>query len=101
MALDQSQVEHVAGLARLSLTAEEIAQYTEQLSDILGYIEQLDQVDTTDVPPTSQVTEALNQTRPDEVTNGDEPTRQRILDAVPQRQDDFIAVKAVFDTQDD
>ena len=55
MALTNEQVEHVAMLARLGLSDEERERMREQLSSILGHIDQLRAVDTSDVPPTAQV----------------------------------------------
>lgn len=52
MALTRGQVEHVARLARLSLSEAEIEVFTEQLSRILEHVESLNRLDTTDVPPT-------------------------------------------------
>lgn len=49
----RDDVERVARLARLELTEPEIARFTRQLADILAYAELVQQVDTTDVPPTS------------------------------------------------
>lgn len=53
MTLTKEQVEAVAALARLSLSAEEIERFRGQLSSILGYIEKLQALDVTGVPPTT------------------------------------------------
>jgi len=55
MPLSINEVEHIANLARLELTDEEIARYREQLSAILDYFAQLRELDTVDIPPTSSV----------------------------------------------
>lgn len=55
MSLTKSEVEHIAELARLDLTAEEIEAYRQQLSDILEYAARLQSVDTGGIPPTSSV----------------------------------------------
>ncbi len=62
-----AEVEHVARLARLDLSATEKARMRSQLDAILGYIEKLDQVDTADVPPTTHVLPLANVMREDEV----------------------------------
>ena len=49
--IDRDQVQKVAHLARLSLSAPEEEQFTDQLNAILAYVEQLGELDTTDVPP--------------------------------------------------
>lgn len=55
MKLTLAEVEHIASLARLSLTDEEKEQYRNQLSAILEYAASLQTVDTSDIPPTSSV----------------------------------------------
>ncbi|HEX5734346.1 MAG TPA: Asp-tRNA(Asn)/Glu-tRNA(Gln) amidotransferase subunit GatC [Blastocatellia bacterium] len=56
MPITRTDVEKIAELARLELSAEETESFTEQLSSILGYIEKLDEVDTTGVEPMSHST---------------------------------------------
>ena len=56
MSLSKEQIEHIAKLARLELTEEELDKYGGQLSDILNYIDQLKEVDVAGVLPTAQVT---------------------------------------------
>lgn len=51
MSLNQEQVKHIAKLARLSLTDAEIEKYSTELSQILNYVEQLQELDTKDVEP--------------------------------------------------
>lgn len=53
MAITRIDVEKIADLARLELTAEETELFTAQLSSIIGYVEKLNELDTTDVPPMS------------------------------------------------
>ncbi len=55
MALTRKEVEHIAQLARLELTDEEIEQYREQLSDVLDYVARLQGLDTSGIPPTASV----------------------------------------------
>ena len=78
--LTREDVERIARLARLELTAEELDLFTRQLDDILGYVEQIRSLDTTGVPPTSHV---LNQP----VERADEPaptlSRAEILGNAP------------------
>lgn len=65
--LTKADVEHVAKLARLTLTASEIAKFQKQLSAIISYIDELSEVDTTSVEPTSQTTGLENVSRSDEI----------------------------------
>ena len=62
-----ADVEHVARLARLELSPEEKERMCGQLDAILGYVDQLQRIDTTDVPPTSHVLPLANVLREDEV----------------------------------
>jgi aspartyl-tRNA(Asn)/glutamyl-tRNA(Gln) amidotransferase subunit C len=65
MALTRSQVEHVARLARLSLSEAEKEMYTEQLSRILEHVESLNRLNTADVPPTYHAVSLQNVLRED------------------------------------
>ena len=65
MSLTQAQVRHVAKLARLKLTDSEVDLFAEQLSKVFGYMEILNEVDTSKVPPTFQVTGLQNVMRED------------------------------------
>lgn len=70
MSLNADQVRHIAKLARLSLTEEEIARFTKDLGGIFALIEQLGEVDTSSVEPTAQVTGLSNQLRADAIREG-------------------------------
>jgi aspartyl-tRNA(Asn)/glutamyl-tRNA(Gln) amidotransferase subunit C len=67
MALTEEDALHVAELARLSLTPEEVDGLTRQLNDILAYVEKLQEVDTTGVSPMARVIPVFNMLREDEV----------------------------------
>jgi len=64
--IEREQVLHVARLARLRLTDEEVERMTGELSTILDHIEKLSELDLDDVEPTSHVVELENVLRPDE-----------------------------------
>jgi len=66
MKLSLSEVEHIAELARLELTAEEKEQYRQQLSAILDHVARLQALDTEGIPPTSSVLPATGRLREDE-----------------------------------
>ncbi|KPL80590.1 hypothetical protein ADN00_01745 [Ornatilinea apprima] len=70
MSLTQSEVEHIAELARLDLTAEELESFRQQLSDILEYAARLQSVDTSGIPPTSSVLPPRSVLRPDVAEQG-------------------------------
>jgi aspartyl-tRNA(Asn)/glutamyl-tRNA(Gln) amidotransferase subunit C len=64
--IDREQVLHVARLARLSLSDDEVQQMAGELSSVLGHIEKIGELDLDGVPPTSHVVEVPNALRPDE-----------------------------------
>jgi aspartyl-tRNA(Asn)/glutamyl-tRNA(Gln) amidotransferase subunit C len=64
--IDRDQVLHVARLARLELTEEEVERMSKELSDVLGHIEKIGELDLMGVPPTTHVIEVSNALRPDE-----------------------------------
>ncbi len=95
MQLTTEEVRHVAELAKLALTEEEIVQYTQQLSAILDYAALLQQVDTSAVPPTPHILPLTNSMRADEPT----PclTNAEALANAPDSVDGFFRVRAVFE----
>jgi aspartyl-tRNA(Asn)/glutamyl-tRNA(Gln) amidotransferase subunit C len=64
--IDREQVLHVARLARLSLSDDEVQRMAGELSTVLGHIEKIAELDLDGVPPTSHVVEVPNALRPDE-----------------------------------
>jgi aspartyl-tRNA(Asn)/glutamyl-tRNA(Gln) amidotransferase subunit C len=95
MTLTLEQVEHIANLARLDLTSEEKERYCQQLSAILAYFEQLQSVDTTDIPPTSGVQPDRSALRSDQTRPSlDVDTLMRIA---PDSEDDQFRVPPVFE----
>ncbi len=96
MKLDIQDIEDIAELARLHLTEEEKARYAGQLSAVLDYVEILNEVDTSGIEETCQVTGLEDVVREDVVVACDEDTRKRIIDQFPSRQGDLLKVKAVF-----
>lgn len=95
MKLDRATVEHIAALARVGLTDDEIERMRDQLSGILDHINQLQEVDTGDIPPTAQVIQLQNVMRDDEV----QPSlpRELVLLNAPRCEDGYIRVNAVLD----
>ena len=69
MPIQKKDVKHIAKLARLKLTDKEIDYFSEQLGQIIGYIDQLKEVNTSSVEPTSHVTAIRNIFRADSVKN--------------------------------
>ena len=92
--ISADDVRKVAKLARLNLPDDKIATYTGQLESILGYVSQLEQVDTTGVPETTRAVEVTNVTRQDCVDPT--PVREEILNQAPQREGDFFRVPKIL-----
>lgn len=95
MKLSREEVLHIARLARLGLTEEDVDKFREQLSNILENFDILRQVDTTDVPPTAQSIALQNVMRDDEVTPSLAP--EDILANAPRREGDCFRVRAVLE----
>jgi len=95
MKLSREEVLHIALLARLGLTDEEVDRLGEQLSNILDNFEILQQVDTTDIPPTAQSIALQNVVSNDEVTSS--LPQSQVLANAPQKEENFFRVRAVLE----
>ncbi len=95
MALDPATVRRIASLARIHVEADEVEDLCQELNGILGWIEQLNEVDVTDVPPLSGAANMAMALRADVVTDGGYP--DRILANAPERIGDFYAVPKVVE----
>lgn len=91
--ISEEQVRHVANLARLGLTDEEIKKMSGQLGAILDSIEQIQELDLDDVPPTTNALNRTNVLRPDEPRNG--LARQTALSTAPDPADGLFAVPRI------
>lgn len=94
MSLTLKQVEEIALLARLDLSKQEKERFRAQLSAILEYAEQLQQLDTGDVPPTAQVTGLVGVMRDDVIEAS--LTQDEALANAPAAQDGFVVVPTVL-----
>lgn len=97
MQLAKDEIQHIAKLARLELTDEELKKYGGQLSAVLNYIDQLKEVDVKGVLPTAQVTGLENVLREDEVRDWDKAETEEALAGAPEREGRFIKVKRVIE----
>ena len=93
--LDESQVRHVAKLARLDLTDDEVARFSGQLSAILGYVEKLNELDTDSVEPLAHCLPIHNIFREDVVTESLDT--ESALKNAPQRIDSFFKVPKILE----
>ncbi len=95
MKLTKDEVRHVAELARLQLSEAELDAYAGQLGQILTYAQQVQSVDTSDVPPTPQVLPLTNVLAEDVPQAG--LSAVQALDNAPDAEDGYFRVIAVFD----
>ena len=86
-------VEHVAKLARLELTEEEKELYTKQLGDVLKYVEQMNEVDTSNVEPMAQVIDFVNVMREDKVVY--EQTKEELMANAPEEENGYFKVPKI------
>lgn len=86
-------VEHVAKLARLELTEEEKELYTKQLGDVLKYVDQMNEVDTSDVKPMSHAIDFVNVMRDDKVVY--EQTKDELMTNAPDEENGFFKVPKI------
>jgi len=93
--LTRDDVIHLASLAKLALTDDEVERFRGEISRILDYVEQLQAVDISGLEPTSQVTGLLNVERLDEIRSyGYDP--KSLLGNVPEVEEDQIKVRRVL-----
>jgi aspartyl-tRNA(Asn)/glutamyl-tRNA(Gln) amidotransferase subunit C len=95
MSVNAEQVRHVARLARLALGDGEIDRMVPELNNILGWVEQLGEVDTDGVEPLTAVVENKLRLRDDVVDDGN--VRDDILKNAPDAQHGFFAVPKVIE----
>lgn len=86
-------VEHVAKLARLELSEEEKEKFTKQLGDILKYVEQMNEVDTTGVKPMAHAFGFVNVMREDKVVH--EQTKEELMANAPEEENGFFKVPKI------
>jgi len=95
MSVNNDQVRHIAKLARIAMSDDEIAALVPELNNILGWIEQLAEVDTDGVEPLAAVIPAKLAFRADVVTDGDR--RDAVLANAPAAAHGFFAVPRVVE----
>lgn len=96
--LSRADVEHVAHLARLGLTPDELARLEGELNHILEQYQALARLDTEHIPPTAQVVELENILRED--IAGPSSTPEEALSGAPERQGDWFVVPVVVEGAD-
>jgi aspartyl-tRNA(Asn)/glutamyl-tRNA(Gln) amidotransferase subunit C len=94
MASDRIDVRHVAKLARLALTDDEVDLYGKQLGNLLAFVDEMSELDTSEVAATAQVIESRNVMREDVVVPG--LSREDALAGAPQAQHGFFRVPKII-----
>ena len=95
MSVDTATVRHIAKLARLQMSDAEIAALVPELNNILGWVEQLGEVNTDGVEPLTAVIDQKLRLRDDVVNDGD--VRDKVLANAPDAQHGFFAVPKVIE----
>jgi len=95
MSVSTEQVRHIARLARIAMSDEEIERLAPELNNILGWVEQLAEVNTDGVEPLTTVIDQKLRLRDDAVTDGN--MRDDILANAPEAQHGFFAVPKVIE----
>lgn len=95
MSVDAATVKKIASLARIAITDEEVAKIAPELDNILGWIEQLGEVDTSSVEPMTAVIANKLRLRDDVVTDGGK--RDAVLANAPQAEHGFFTVPKVIE----
>ncbi|MFZ5366408.1 MAG: Asp-tRNA(Asn)/Glu-tRNA(Gln) amidotransferase subunit GatC [Patescibacteria group bacterium] len=93
--LTKEEVIHVAKLAGLTLTPQEVKKFQKQLSEVLDYVEILKKLKTTEVEPTSQVTGLENVFREDKVGSG--LSQEETLSGAKNQEKGMFKIKAIFE----
>ncbi len=95
MSVDSATVRHIAKLARLAMSDAEVEALVPELNNILGWVEQLGEVDTSGVEPLATVVDQKLRLRDDIVSDGD--YRDDVLANAPEAQHGFFAVPKVIE----
>ncbi len=89
-------IDHIAKLARIGLKAEQKEKYQKEFSDILAFVNQLEQVKADKIEPASHISGLENVTRQDKAREKQAKETDRLLDLAPDKQDRQVKIKAVF-----
>lgn len=99
--LKRTDIEHVAKLAKLTLTPKEIEKFSNQLSKVIDYISQLKEVDTQNIEPTSQTTGLSNVKRVDEVRSKDSLSQDKALSGTDKTHNGYFVVPGILEERTD
>ena len=95
--LTSKDVKHVASLANLELTSAETEKYKKQLSNVIGYVDELNEVDTSKVEPTHQTTGLQDVTRDDKPNSKSNLNQKESLSGTNNTHNGYFVTKAVLE----
>ena len=95
MSIDKDTAARVANLARISIPDEELENVAKELSNIIGFMEQLNEVKVDNVEPMTSVTPTVLKKRTDVVSDGNQ--QSKVLSNAPDTREGFFAVPKVVD----
>jgi aspartyl-tRNA(Asn)/glutamyl-tRNA(Gln) amidotransferase subunit C len=95
MSVDAATVKRIGRLARIRVEADEVEKYQGEINAILGFVEQLSEVDVTGVEPMTSVTPMQLRRREDKVTDGGYP--EQVVSNAPLTEDNFFMVPKVIE----
>lgn len=99
--LSKSDIEHVAKLAKLSLTSGQVEKFKSQLSEVVNYVSQLNEVDTSDTQATSQTTGLENVKRDDEIKTGNCLSQEQALSGTGKNHNGYFVVPGILEERTD
>lgn len=97
--INEEQVQHVASLAKLEFSDDQLGKFTDQLESIIDMFETIDAVDTTGVKPMTSATDQVNVMREDKAINSHQ--REALLNNAPDAEEGYIKVPAIIDESGD
>jgi len=94
--MDIKTIKHIAKLSYLDLSEGELQSYTKEISAILDYMKELNELDTQGVEPTTRATALHNVFRNDEESETDIESAAELVKAAPDKEDGYVKVRAVL-----
>ncbi|OGM05525.1 hypothetical protein A2125_00800 [Candidatus Woesebacteria bacterium GWB1_43_5] len=99
--LSSDDVKHVAQLAKLSLTGQEVKKFQKQLEKVIDYISELNEIDIKNVEPTSQMTGLTNVYRNDKVVSENCLSQENALSGTSKKHNGYFVVEALLTERGD
>jgi aspartyl-tRNA(Asn)/glutamyl-tRNA(Gln) amidotransferase subunit C len=99
--LSKKDIEHIAKLANLPLTSSETDKFQKQLSDVVGYISSLEEVDTKDIEPTSQTTGLENVYRTDQIKEENVLSVNEATSGTEEIHNNYFKIPAIFTNKEE